>query len=274
MLEPSALLPLAALLLATGLFAGLIAGLLGVGGGIVIVPVLFHVLTGFDFDPAVRMHLAVGTSLATIIATSTVSALSHYRRGGVDGALLKSWGPWIFVGVALGTALASVAEGVVLSLVFASIALMVALRMMISREGVRISDHLPQGIAKVLTAGFIGAVSAMMGIGGGTLSVPVLSAFGYPIRRAVGTAAAIGLIIAIPGTCGFVAAGWGQTGLPRFSLGYVNLAAFGLIVPATMLAAPWGARLAHTIRTDWLRTAFAFFLAVTSARMYWDALTG
>lgn len=268
MTDPTTLIALAVAMLGVGAISGTIAGLLGVGGGIVIVPVLFHVLTGFGIDGTVRMHLAVGTSLATIIPTSIVSGLSHHKRGGVDPDLLRSWGPWVFIGALVGTALAGWAKGQVLTAVFATVALLVAVRMAFSAESVRVADHLPSGVPKAGLAGLVGAFSAMMGIGGGTLSVPVLSAFGYPIRRAVGTAAAIGLIISVPGTIGFVIAGWTVPGLPPYSVGYVNLVAFALIAPTTMLMAPWGAYLAHTMKTGWLRLAFAGFLALTSLRMY------
>lgn len=268
--DPVTLSLLAASMLGVGAVAGLLAGLLGVGGGIVIVPILFHVLTAFGIDDAVRMHLAVGTSLATIIPTSVVSGLAHHRRGAVDLALLRAWGGWIFVGVIAGTLLAGHVRGAVLTAVFAAVAVLVSIRMAVSQDGIRIADRLPEGPARAILAGVIGAFSAMMGIGGGTLSVPVLSAFGYPIRRAVGTAAAIGLIIAVPGTVGFVAAGLGASGRPPYSLGYVNLVAFLLIVPGTMALAPWGARLAHAINTRGLRLAFALFLALTAARMGWS----
>lgn len=135
-----------------------------------------------------------------------------------------------------------------------------------------IAEHLPAGVAKAGLAGFIGAVSAMMGIGGGTLSVPILTLFNYPIHRAVGTAAAIGFIIGVPGAIGFVATGWSAAGLPPFSLGYINLLGLALILPTSMLLAPVGARLAHRLDTTRLRRVFAVFLAVTSLRMFYGLL--
>ncbi len=254
-------------LLLTGLVAGVLAGLLGVGGGIVIVPVLFHVFTALELDPAVKMHLAVGTSLATIVPTSIISARSHHRRGGVDPGLLEAWAVWVALGVVAGTALAAWVRGPVLSGVFAAVAMLVAANMAFRGEASALAAALPGRAAQRGIAFVIGGFSAMMGIGGGTLSVPILSAFSYPIRRAVGTAAAIGLIIAVPGALGFVVSGWGQPGLPPGSLGYVNLIGFALIVPTTMLSAPLGARLAHGMATLWLRRAFALFLFLTSVRM-------
>ncbi|WP_221930840.1 sulfite exporter TauE/SafE family protein [Telmatospirillum sp. J64-1] len=257
----------AASLLATGVLAGLLAGLLGVGGGIVVVPVLFHLFTLINIDPAVKMHLAVGTSLAAIIPTSIISARSHYKRGGIDPDLLKSWGPAVMLGVLLGAVLGGLADGRVLTAIFGVIGLMVALHMVLRREGAALAPSLPARPLQWLIATIIGGFSTVMGIGGGTLSVPILSAFSYPIRRAVGTAAAIGMVIAIPGAIGFIISGWGRESLPPLSLGFVNLVGFALIVPASMLTAPLGAKLAHTINPNFLRKAFAFFLFLTGLRM-------
>lgn len=263
---------LAAGLLVTGAVSGIAAGLLGVGGGIVIVPVLFHLFTTMNISPDVRMHLAVGTSLATIIATSTSSIRAHWRRGAVDVDLLRQWGPWIFVGVLAGTALAGAVRGTMLSAVFATMALLVAVHMGLGSPRKVIAERLPEGVSKAGLAGFIGAVSAMMGIGGGTLSVPILTLFNYPIHRAVGSAAAIGFIIGVPGAIGFVASGWTAPNLPPFSLGYINLLGLALILPTSMLLAPVGARLAHSLDTTRLRRVFAVFLAVTAARMFYGLL--
>lgn len=261
-----------ALLLAAGAVAGLTAGLLGVGGGIVIVPVLWHLFDALDIDESVRMHVAVGTSLATIIATSIASVRAHHRRGAVDFDLLRAWGPWIFLGVLAGTAIAGFVRGPVLTAVFATVALVVSLHMGFGKQDWRIADHLPKGVGKAGLAGTIGAISAMMGIGGGTLSVPILSLFGYPIHRAVGTAAAIGFIIGIPGTAGFVITGWNVPDRPPLSLGYISLIGFALIVPTSMLLAPVGAKLAHGLNTRNLKRVFAVFLGFTALRMFYDLL--
>lgn len=266
------LLPLAIALPLVGIAAGLIAGLLGVGGGIVVVPVLYHVFTLLGLDEAVRMHVAVGTSLATIIATSTSSWRSHARKGAVDMDLLRSWGPFILVGVALGSLAAAWVKGPVLTGIFAGFALLVALHMAFGRPHWRLGANLPTGAAKAGLAALIGGCSAMMGIGGGTFTVPTLTLFGYPIHRAVGTASAIGLIIGIPGTLGFILTGWNAAMLPPFSLGYVNLLGVAAILPTSMAAAPWGARLAHNLDTRLLRRAFAVFLFLTSARMAYGLL--
>lgn len=259
-------------LLLTGACAGILAGLLGVGGGIVIVPVLFLLFPFLGVDPALVMHLAVGTSLATIIPTSIVSARAHHKKGGIDMALLKSWAPAIFCGVVIGGYLGGNAKSEHLTLIFAIVAVLVSLNMVLRKEGFSLAEQLPSGILRAIMGFFIGGFSVVMGIGGGTLSVPILTLFNYPIRRAVGTASAIGLIIAVPGTISFILSGLGTENLPPFSFGYMNLLGFFAIVPATMLTAPIGAKIAHSIDPSKLRLAFAFFLFVTSMRMFYVVL--
>ncbi len=266
------LAPFALALLATGALAGVLAGLLGVGGGIVIVPVLYLVLPALGVEPAITMHIAVATSLATIVPTGLVSARSHLRRGGVDLAVLKRVAPWVVVGVGLGLAVGARSGGAVLTAVFASVALLVAVYMATTREGWRVAQQPPGWLGMVPIGLGLGGFSVVMGIGGGTLGVPTLTACNLPIRKAVGTSAAIGPIIALPGVLGFVAAGWGHPDLPPFSLGYANALGFLLIAPTTILCAPLGARLAHSIPPAWLRRAFALFLLLTSARMFWGLL--
>lgn len=264
---------LAAALLAAGAVGGLAAGLLGVGGGIVIVPVLFHLFTTLGIPEEVRMHVAVGTSLATIIATSVISTRSHWRKQAVDMDMLRWWGPFIVLGVVVGTALAGFVRGPVLTGVFAVVASLVAVHMAFGKAGWHISDGLPGRPAQAGMAAIIGMVSTMMGIGGGTLSVPTLTLFRYPIHRAVGTAAAIGFLIGVPGTLGFIWTGWGMPELPPFSLGYINLLGVALILPTSMALAPYGAKLAHSMDTRNLRRAFAVFLGLTAVRMFYSILT-
>lgn len=272
--DPLFYLSFAGALLITGAIAGVLAGLLGVGGGIVIVPVLFLLFPFLGVEDSVLMHLAVGTSLATIIPTSIISARSHHKRGGVDFALLKSWGPAIFVGVIVGASFGAFAKGEVLTLIFATVAILVAINMAFRKEGMILAEALPTGIARHAMALVVGMFSVVMGIGGGTLSVPILTAFNYPIRRAVGTASAIGLIIALPGSISFILSGLGHPDLPPGSLGYANMVGFALIVPATMAMAPVGVKLAHTINPANLRKAFAFFLLLTSMRMFYSVFFG
>jgi len=252
---------------ATGLFSGMLAGLLGVGGGLVIVPVLFNILPIFDVQDTVLMKVAVGTSLATIIPTSFISARKHFARGTMDVALLRSLAPGIFMGAVLGTVLVVVLKGAVLSGVFAAIVLLAAFNMGFAGLEWRLRQSVPGGLARGGIGAGIGAVSAVMGIGGGMLGVPVLSMCGTDIRSAVSTASAFGLIIAVPATIGLVLAGLGVEGRPPYSLGWVSLIGFGLIVPASIIATPWGVAMAHSISPLLLKRVFAGFLALTSARM-------
>ncbi len=267
------LLALALAMGATGLFSGLLAGLLGVGGGIVIVPVLFTVFPFFGIPEGVQMKLAVGTSLATIIPTSLVSARKHFAKGTMDVALLRSLAPSIALGVLAGTLLGVHVQGSVHTAVFAAIAMLVAANMAFTGVDWRLRDSFPTGPARHGVGGFIGGISAMMGIGGGTVGVPILSMFGAPIRSAVATASAFGVIISIPATLGFVYGGWGDPALPPLSLGYVNLLGVALIVPASLIATPWGVNLAHSIPPLLLKRLFAGFLALTVLRMWWSLAT-
>jgi uncharacterized membrane protein YfcA len=271
-LVPQHLALFAALLLVTGLLAGLVAGLLGVGGGIVIVPVLFHVFSALGIDASVRMHLAVGTSLSTILVTAWRSARAHRARGALDQELLRSWAAPVLAGVVLGSAAFGAVSGALLSGLFGIVALVVALHMAFGREDRRLADAPPAGVARLGIGAGIGLLSVLMGLGGGTLGVPILTLLGVPIHRAVGTAAGLGLLIAIPGTLGSLLLGWGAPGRPPGSLGYVNAIGFALIVPATAWAAPWGVHLAHAISRSALRRAFAAFLALTSLRMLYGLL--
>ncbi|CCQ75049.1 sulfite exporter TauE/SafE family protein [Magnetospira sp. QH-2] len=265
------LVPLVAMLAGAGVVAGLIAGLLGVGGGIVVVPVLFHVFGMLDIDPMVRMHAAVGTSLAVIVPTGLSSARAHWRRQAVDTGILRAWGSWIVVGVLLGSAFAARLDGKILTIMFGFLAVIVASRLLFGRPDKAIRDRLPPAPWSQTIAAAIGGLSAMLGIGGGTFSVPVLTICGRPIHRAVGTAAALGLIIALPGAIGFMVAGWSAPGLPPLSLGYVNLLALAAIIPMSVLAAPLGAKLAHRLKAEHLRRAFAIFLFFVAGRMLFGA---
>ena len=269
------LLPLGFALLATGAAAGILAGLLGVGGGIIIVPILFSVLDVMDVNLSVSMHVAIGTSLATIIPTSIVSVVSHHKKGAVDWRLFKFWLPWLVVGVVIGTWLANTQfDGKILTTVFACVALIMASDLILrGRPATEDTTHEPDSFSRLYQKGIvpipavIGAFSAMMGIGGGTLSVPLLNAFSYPIHRAVATSAGFGLVIAIPAATGYVIGGWDIANRPSGSLGYVNVHGFFLITFATVLIAPFGTRLAHSLSPNTLRILFAGFLTATAGRM-------
>ncbi len=268
------LISLSVAMILTGAVGGILAGLLGVGGGIIIVPMLEFALGFVGVDPAIRMHVAVATSLATIIPTSVSSSMAHFKRHAVDVSLAKHWAPWIFIGALAGTWVASQVHSRVLSGIFAGVAFLVALKMILPLDNKTLAEKVPRGPAMIPAPTLIGLFSSMMGIGGGSLSVPIMTLFGEPIHRAVGTAALFGLVIAIPGTLGFMLTGWGNPMLPYGSLGFVNLIGLALIAPTTILTAPWGARLAHATEKRHLTLLFGIFLLIVAVRMLIRTLQG
>lgn len=252
--------------LTLGLFAGVMAGLLGVGGGLIIVPTLAWIFHHQQVDDAIVMHLAIGTSLATIVVTSISSVRAHHRRGAVLWPIFWRLTPGIVVGAWLGAAIADALPSAVLSKVFAVFVLTVAAQM---GFGAKPAPHreLP-GTAGMLTAGgVIGAVSAIVGIGGGSLTVPFLTWCNIAIRQAVATSSACGLPIALAGALGFVVTGLNATGRPDWSLGYVYGPALVGITLTSMLSAPLGAKLAHTLPTEMLKKVFAAFLTLVGVKM-------
>ena len=256
----------------SGAVAGVLSGLLGVGGGIVIVPVLFWVISFLEFPPGLGMQVAVATSLVTVAVTAVSSAMAHHRRGSVDMALVWRWAPWMAAGALAGGTLAGLVSGRALLVVFGCVALLVAWNMARSR-GVVLAGALPERTgAQPAMAAVVGTVSAMMGIGSGTLGVPLMTAFSVPVHRAVGTAAALGLVIGVPAAAAMIVTGLGVPGRPPLSLGYANLLAVVLILPLSVLCAPLGARIAHALEPVWIKRAFAVFLFLTALRMLWAAL--
>jgi uncharacterized protein len=254
------------------IIAGLIAGLLGVGGGIVLVPVMFWLFTVIDFPEELAAKMAVATSLATIIFTSVSSVNAHRKRGAVDFALLKQWAPIMGFGALAGGLASRYLGGEALTGVFGVVGILVAINLSIPKHLV-IAAELPHVVIQWLLALITGIISALMGIGGGTLGVPTLAAFSFPIHRAVGTAAAFGFVIAVPAAIGFAIAGWDVPGRPPLSLGYISLPAAAIILPFTILLAPVGARLAHSLEPIWVKRAFAVFLAITAIKMLHSTLT-
>ncbi|HRO03889.1 MAG TPA: sulfite exporter TauE/SafE family protein [Terricaulis sp.] len=250
-----------------GLFAGFIGGLFGVGGGVVIVPALYYVFGALGVDEAVRMHAAIGTALSTIISTSWRSLATHTKAGAVDFAVLRAWGPWITLGAILGALLAGIADTQALLIVFGGGLLLVALQMGFGNPNWRVAQELPTGAPRALIAGAIGALSAMMGIGGGAFGVTLMTLCGRAIHQAVATASGFGAAIALPATLGYMITGWSAQGLPPWSLGYVNLPGFVLLAALTARTAPIGARLAHRLPQAALKRAFALMLALLALNM-------
>lgn len=263
---------LVAALIVAGLVAGFLAGLLGIGGGGVLVPVLYEVFRILDVDPAIRMHMVLGTTLAIILPTSLKSFAGHRAKGSVDLALLRRVAPWIVLGVVVGILTAKASSGTFLKWVWVVAAGLVSLKMALGREDWRISDELPPRPWPEIAAGVIGFISTLMSIGGATFVVPLLTLYGRPILSAVATASGIGPLIALPGVIGFAWAGWGEPGLPPLSVGFVSLVGMAIVAPLSVYAAPYGVRLAHNIPRRWLELAFAAFLASVSIRFLIDLL--
>ncbi len=254
-------------LLATGIFAGILAGLLGVGGGIVIVPVLFFLFQSFGVSPESAMVIATATSLATIVPTSISSIRSHHQKGNVDFELLKRWSIFILIGVLVGSWLVTRVDGSLLTVLFGVIATLSALNMLFRTGKPALFQKLPSNAGQTAMGTSIGFFSAMVGIGGGTISVPLLTLYNYPAHKAVGTAAAIGLIISLPGALTMLLLGSTPTDAPAGTLGLVNLVSFLCIVPLTVLFAPVGASLAAKLDAAKLKKIFAVVLLITGLRM-------
>lgn len=261
------LMPVVVALIATGVIAGILSGLLGVGGGIVIVPVLFFLFQSFDVSAASAMTVATATSLATIIPTSISSITAHRRKNNVDFHLVKRLGLFIFVGVLFGSWLVLWVDGQWFTTLFGIIAVLSALNMMFRSNAAAAFKYLPQLPGQAVLGGGIGFLSVMVGIGGGTLSVPILTAFNYSTHRAVGTAAAIGLIISVPGALTMLIAGQTPSDAPVGTWGLVNMIGFVCIVPLTVLFAPVGAGLAQKLPAQKLSKVFACVLLLTGVRM-------
>lgn len=258
-------------MLGTGCIAGVMAGLFGIGGGIVIVPVLEFALGTLGVDPAIRMHVAVATSLATIVPTSLSSARAHHNRNAVDVAIVKRWAIFVLLGALLGTWIAAQVHSRTLAMLFATLALFVAAKMLFFPDSRNITNDVPRSPLVLGIPTAIGCLSSMLGIGGGTFSVMTLTLFNQPIHRAVGTAALFGLAISVPGTVGFIVSGWGDVRVPPGSLGYVSLLGFALIAPATVVTAPVGAKIAHSFTEKKLSLLFGIFLVIASIRLFYRA---
>ncbi len=258
-------------LIGAGLLAGFVGGLFGIGGGVVVVPALYFALTALGVEECVRMHVAVGTSLATIVSTSWRSLATHMKVGAVDLNVLKHWAPWITLGALVGAGLAGAANTEVLLIVFGGGLLLVAAQLGLAEPNLRVLAQLPTGAALALIAGGIGMLSALMGIGGGAFGVTAMTLCGRPIHQAVATASGFGAAIALPAAVGYVIAGWGREGLPPWSLGFVSLPGFVALAALTAITAPWGARLAHRLPQLALKRAFAVFLALVALNMLREA---
>ena len=267
------MIPLIALL-GAGLLAGFAAGIFGIGGGFVVVPALYLVLPLLGGDKAEYAHVAIGTSAATIIATSIRSLRSHARRGAVDFDILRSWAPWLILGDAVGVVLAGRFDGHVLLIVFAVGVGLMSLNFLVPGVGDRVvSQEMPSGPLRLGIAGGLGTFSSLLGIGGGTIAIMVMTLCGRSIHRAIATASGIGTLIAIPSAIGFAIIGFGKAGLPWGSLGYVNIPATIAIASMSILTAPYGVAAAHSLPAAMLKRIFGVYLIVISIVMFRNALS-
>jgi uncharacterized membrane protein YfcA len=253
-------------LLAGGVVAGFLAGLFGIGGGGILVPILFEVFNLIGVPIEVRMHLAVGTSLAIIIPTSIRSFKSHHARGAVDMSVLRDTGPAVGVGVIIGVFIAALVDATVLKAVFLVSATLMATNMFVGRGQIVLGAQLPGRIANWAVGLVIGVVCTLIGIGGGAYLVTYMTLYGRSIHQSIATGAGLGPIIAIPATIGFVVSGLGAEGLPPGSLGYVSLIGALIIIPASVLVAPLGVRVAHGLSERKLELAFGVFLSFVALR--------
>ncbi len=268
------LLFLAAGLLVAGALTGLLAGVFGVGGGAIIVPVLYEMFRLQGIPEDVRMPLAVGTSLAVIIPTSIRSFRAHRAKGAVDLSILKQWAAPVIIGVVAGSVVARYAPADVFKAVFVLVAGASAIRMLFGRDSWRIGDDLPKGPLMTFYGLLIGVLSALMGIGGGQLSNLFMTFYGRPIHQAVATSSGLGVLISIPGAIGYIYAGWPRMAeLPPLSLGYVSVLGAALLIPTSIWTAPLGVQLAHRLSKRKLETAFGIFLSLVCLRFLLGIIT-
>ncbi len=249
-------------LLVAGAAAGFAGGLFGIGGGFVVVPALVFLLPLLDVSPDEIAHVAVGTSLASIIFTSLRSTQSHARRDAVDFGLLRGWAVWVVMGTAVGTVVAGFVSSRQLALIFGIGVLGFAVYFLLpARRGAPLFSALPSGLPRAGIASALGVFSTLLGIGGGTLTTVTMTVCGAPIHRAIGTAAGMGAIIALPATIGFIIIGFGAAGVGWGSVGYVNLPAAAALIATSVLFAPYGVAAAHFLRAAILRFFFGLYLA-------------
>ncbi|WP_420467356.1 sulfite exporter TauE/SafE family protein [Panacagrimonas sp.] len=252
----------------TGAVAGVLAGLFGIGGGMIMVPALALILPTQDVPADIVMHVALGTSLAVIAATSISSTLTHHRRGGVRWDVLRWFAPGLAIGAAVGAFVADALPGLALRRLVGVSSLLIALQMALDYKfGVLARLRTPQPLELGTASGLIGLLSSLIGIGGGSLTGPYLALRGFELRQSVGTAAAGGIPIAWAGAIGYILAGWGTAGVPNPALGYVSVSAFFSLAVIGTLVAPLGARLAHRLKPRHLQLGFAFMLLCVGLEM-------
>jgi uncharacterized membrane protein YfcA len=259
-------------LAATGVAAGFLSGTFGVGGGAVIVPIMYNALVTLGFSGTTSIKVALGTSLAVIAPLGIRSFQAHRARTPVDLDLLRNWAIAIPAGVVLGAMIAAVASGEALRAIYVCFTVVLAAKLLFERDSWRIGNDLPHWPVSAAVGSGIGMISALMGIGGGVLSASFMTFYGRPIHQAVATSAGAGVLIALPGAVGYMMAGYGAEELPPLSIGYVNLLGAGIIIPLSLVAAPLGVRIAHAMSKRQLEIGFAMFLLLNAAQFAYSLL--
>ncbi|UTW54105.1 sulfite exporter TauE/SafE family protein [Kordiimonas sp. SCSIO 12610] len=254
-------------LLGAGAVAGFLAGLLGIGGGVVTIPALFIALEGLGVPIEWRMHTAIATSLVIIIATNSSSVYAHHKKQGVDWEIVKNWWFVILVGAVAGSFFAKTLKTEELVYIFATLAALLALKMLLPFDKFKAGDALPSGLFRYVNPGLIGFFSAVMGIGGGSFSVPYMTLYSVPIHRAVGTASLIGLVISVSAGAGYLIGGLSIDGLPSTNIGFVNWPSALIVAVASVFFAPLGAKAAHKMPKKALSIAFGTFLVIATYRL-------
>jgi uncharacterized membrane protein YfcA len=281
-LNLSELIELAALLVMTGALAGFLAGIFGIGGGAVLVPVLYECFRLAGVPLEVRMPLCIGTSLAIIIPTSIRSWQAHRKRGSVDMDILLKWALPVLIGVIAGSVIARYAPEKLFKYVFVGVAWSAAARLLLGKENWRLGDEMPRGFFMKSYGFFIGLLSTLMGIGGGLFSNLLMTFYGRPIHQAIGTSAGLAVLISIPGAIGYIYAGWPAASrfpevaalqLP-FAIGYISIIGALLVMPTSLLIAPLGVRVAHLLTKRKLEIAFGIYLLIVSSRFVVSLATG
>ena len=271
--ETMSLIQMLVVLLVIGAFAGVLAGLLGVGGGIVLVPAFFYAFQTLGYDGPQLMQMCLATSLATIIVTSVRSVHSHNQKGAVDWDILRSWAPGIAVGALVGMLVVSQLRSNTLQAIFGILALIVGVYMSFGRSEWRLGQAMPKGPLRFILSPLVGFMSVLMGIGGGSFGVPLMTLFNTAIHRAVATAAGFGVVIAVPAAIGFLFVDM-KMDVPPLTIGAINLIAFGIIIAMTLVTAPWGVKLAHSMDAKPLKRAFGVFLVLVAVNMLRKAMIG
>ncbi|MFK7902590.1 MAG: sulfite exporter TauE/SafE family protein [Nitratireductor sp.] len=263
-----ALYPFLIALIIAGVVAGFLAGLFGVGGGAVLVPVFYQMLGELGIDESIRMHLAVGTSLAIIVPTSLMSFVKHKANGSVDMALLNAFKLFVPFGVICASIITVFISGAGLRVIFAVLSFAIAIKLLFGKEEWVLGKALPANPVKGIVGWAIGFFSTFMGIGGGTFNNLFMTLYGSSMHSAVATSSGVGVLIAIPGAIGYIIAGWGNALLPVYSFGYVNFLMVIMVIPLTLLFAPLGVKVAHLVSKRQLEASFGVFLILVSIRFF------